>query len=194
MLSNDDKLVCLFETLNKNYDKLSSLEEIQRQGIVDNNKVWNGVVYANKRLELMEKGMDIYSRKLKMLSYRSIDIESRSRRNNIVFWGITENMRIECKQLIQKFMRDELVLDPSEMYIERAHRLGSLNSDVYRNKTDPKRPIIVRFRDCIDTERVLEQGNRLKGSNFGIDRDYPYYPCKPQFYCINVGFKGVKII
>ena len=173
MLSNDEKLVCLFETLNKNYDKLSSLEVIQRQCIVDNNKVNNGVVYANKRLELMEKGMDIYSRKLKMLSYRSIDIESRSRRNNIVFWGITENMRIECKQLIQNFMRDELVLDPSEMYIERAHRLGSLNSDVYRNKTDPKRPIIVRFRDYIDTERVLEQGYRLKGSNFGIDRDYP---------------------
>ena len=29
MLSNDEKLVCLFETLNKKYDTRSSLEEIQ---------------------------------------------------------------------------------------------------------------------------------------------------------------------
>ena len=79
ILSNDEKLVCLFETLNKKYDKLSSLEEIQRQCIVDNNKVNNGVVYANKRPELREKCMDIYSPKLKLLSYRSVDIESRSR-------------------------------------------------------------------------------------------------------------------
>ena len=80
----------------------------------------------------------------------------------MVFLGITENMRIECKQLIQNFMRDKLVLDLSEMYIERAHCLGSLNSDTYRNKTDPKRPTTVRFRDYTDTERVLEQGCRLK--------------------------------
>ena len=79
-----------------------------------------------------------------------------------MFWGITENVRIECKQLIHNFMRDELALDLSEMYIERAHGLGSLNSDTYRNKTDPKRPIIVRFRDYTDTERLLEQGYRLK--------------------------------
>ena len=55
ILSNNEKLVCLFETLNKKYDMLSSLEEIQRQCIVDNNKVNNGVVYANKKLELVKK-------------------------------------------------------------------------------------------------------------------------------------------
>lgn len=29
------------------------------------------------------------------------------------------------------------------------------------------------FRDYIDTERIIERAYRLKGSKFGIDRDYP---------------------
>lgn len=172
-LSNDEKLVCLFETLNKNYDKLSSIEETQRQCTIDNNKVNVDIAKANERIDNVETCINTHTQKLKMLSYRSLDIESRSRRNNIVFWGITERLETDCRKLIRNFMRDELDIDPDEMYIERAHRLGSLLSNRYRGKQDPKRPIIVRFMDYNDTDRVLEKGYRLKGSAFGLDRDYP---------------------
>ena len=135
---------------------------------------------TNKKVENLEKTANMYTQKLKMLSYRSLDIECRSKRNNIVFWGITERLPYnDCKQLIYSFMRDQLFsgdrdFDPSrEMCIERAHRLGSLRSESYRGKSDPKRPIIVRFRDYNDTELVMERAYRLRGSVFSLDRDYP---------------------
>ena len=74
-------------------------------------------------------------------------------------------------------MRDELFkhkpdFDLKEMCIERAYRLGSLNNDAYRDKSNPKQPIIVRFKDY-DTELVMEQTYRLRGSAFSLDRDDP---------------------
>ena len=48
-----------------------------------------------------------------------------------------------------------------------------MKNDVYRDKPDPKRPIIVCFRDYNDTELVMEQAYPLRGSAFRLDRDYP---------------------
>jgi hypothetical protein len=68
------------------------------------------------------------------------------------------------------FLEDELEIYTDNMVIERAHRLGPrFNS---RNE-DPKRPIIVRFRDYMDTELIMGRAYKLKGTPFGIDRDYP---------------------
>lgn len=52
------------------------------------------------------------------------------------------------------------------MYLERAHRLGGFSA----NKT---RPIIVAFRDFCDTEHIINQAPNLKGTEFGVSRDYP---------------------
>ena len=160
-LPGDEKLVCLFDSLNRNYEKLTSIEMTQKQCLNDNRNVNKGLAETNKKVENLEKNVDMYTQKLKMLSYRSLDIESRSRRNNVIFWGISERLQYhDCKQLIHNFMRDQLFrydrdFDPKEMCIERAHRLGSLRNDSYRDKPDPKRPIIVRFRDYNDTELVV---------------------------------------
>ena len=110
--------------------------------MTETNALNKGLNTTNKRVYSLEKDVDMYAQKLRMLSYRSLDIESRSRRNNIVFWGITERLPYDCNQLIQNFMRDELFtdnpdFDPKEMCIERAHSLGSLRSETYKNKTDP---------------------------------------------------------
>ena len=178
-LPGDEKLVCLFDSLNRNYEKLTSIEMNQKQCLNDNRNVKKGLAETNKKVDSLEKNVDMYAQKLKMLSYRSLDIESRSRRNNVIFWGISERLRYhDCKQLIHNLMRDQLFrydrdFDPREMCIERAHRLGSLSNDSYRNKPEPKRPIIVRFRDYNDTELVMQRAYRLRNSVFSVDRDYP---------------------
>lgn len=64
-------------------------------------------------------------------------------------------------------------IDTGGVVIDRAHRLGAVNNTHIRNKSDPKRPIIVRFRDYRDVDRVLDNAYRLKGSRFRVDRDYP---------------------
>lgn len=64
-------------------------------------------------------------------------------------------------------------IDITGMVVDRAHRIGSLYKALSANRDDPKRPIMVRFRDYRDTEHILENAYKLKGSNFGVDRDYP---------------------
>ena len=130
-LPDDEKLVCLFDSLNRNYEKRSSIELTQKQCVNGSKTINKGLAKTNKRVDSLEKNIDMYSQKLRMLSYSSLYIESRRRRNNIVFWGITERRPYDCKQLIHNFMRDELFkhnpdFDTKEMCFERAHRLGSL--------------------------------------------------------------------
>ncbi|XP_053379989.1 uncharacterized protein LOC128548625 [Mercenaria mercenaria] len=107
------------------------------------------------------------------MSYHSIEQEARSRRNNIIFYGITENLRYSDKEVAYRFMESDLDIDTSEMCIKRAHRLGVLHSVKNRYKDDPKRPLIVRFKDYVDTETVMEKAYKLRGSKIGVDRDYP---------------------
>lgn len=49
--------------------------------------------------------------------------------------------------------------------IQRAHRIGK-----YRH--NHTRPIIVNFASYKDTENILSNGGKLKGSNYGVSRDF----------------------
>ena len=62
--------------------------------------------------------------RLKVLEYKSIDAEARSRRDNLIFRGIPEVLVIEnCEDIIKSFLRDELHIEPS-VCVQRAHRIG----------------------------------------------------------------------
>ncbi|XP_060561123.1 putative uncharacterized protein DDB_G0267716 [Ruditapes philippinarum] len=176
-LSTDDKLTALFEGMNRNFEKLESLESKQSQYILNFTRVNEKASVANERVTWVERCLAVQNKKLKMLSYKSLDIEARSRRNNLIFWGLSENNSISSAELISNFLRDELDLNPpteNPNVIERAHRLGSPRNQKYRNMSDPKRPLIVKFKDYIDTEIVLNNAYKLKGTPFSIDRDYPH--------------------
>ena len=54
---------------------------------------------------------------LKTLAYKSIDLEARSRRNNLIFWGLAENVRENCFAVIRDFIKNELDLDADKMYL-----------------------------------------------------------------------------
>ena len=62
---------------------------------------------------------------LKTLAYKSIDLEARSRRNNLILWGLAENVNENCFVVIRDFIKNELDLNADKMYLARAHRLGS---------------------------------------------------------------------
>ena len=106
---------------------------------------------------------------LKIIAYKSIDLEARSRRNNIVVWGFLETQNENCFELIRNFLRANLDVDSNSMYITRAHRLGPRRQGVQVHK----RPIIVNFRDYCDVELIFSKANLLKNTNFSIDRDMP---------------------
>ena len=112
------------------------------------------------------------NRFLKVLAYKSIDIEARSRRKNLLFHGLNEHKSEDCYQVLRDFLWAEMGLDSDDLGIERVHRIGSLHNA--RVKSDlPKRPIIASFYEYKHTNVVLETGYMLRNSNFSVSRDYP---------------------
>ena len=64
---------------------------------------------------------------LRLLEYKSIDMETRSRRHNLIFRGHRENVENEyCVNIISHFLGRNLELNLN-LYIQRAHIIGNLN-------------------------------------------------------------------
>lgn len=106
---------------------------------------------------------------LKTLAYKSIDLEARSRRNNLIFWGLYENYGENCFAVIRDFIINHLDLDANKMYLSRAHRLGPRKI----GRQNPNRPIIVNFRDFCDTVAIMGKAHMLKNTPFSICYDQP---------------------
>ncbi|KAL4236774.1 hypothetical protein ACF0H5_005160 [Mactra antiquata] len=113
-LSMNDKLQCMFESIKSNSYVLHYFDKNQQKCIQD---LQNVTVNTQYKLNSIEKCINTQAQQLKMLAYRSIDIESRSRRNNLIFHGITEKLRRICSDLILRFLQDELYIDPQNIVI-----------------------------------------------------------------------------
>ena len=165
-LGTDAKLAVMFELLC-NVQTMQSRSSMEIKGLT-----WN-ISGACEKVDKVEKRVDLHARKLRMLSYKSIDLESRSRRNNLIFWGLTENNNRPCDQLILNFMAHEMRIDTADMVIDRVHRLGAYQRLQSMGRYDRRRPMIVRFRDYRDVDHVMDNAYKLRGSSFRVDRDYP---------------------
>ena len=84
----------------------------------------------------------------------------------MLFKGFPESRDENCGRTVIDFLETKLGMDelPS---IERAHRLGRFSS------AKGPRPIIVPFSFYKDTEDILSSARVLKGTSYGISRDYP---------------------
>ena len=157
-LSTDEKLVTMFEALTE----IGSLH-----GRVQN---------VERKVEKLESSNMAQNERLKLVEYKSIDMEARSRRNNLIFRGHPENVENDdCVAIVRRFLQKWLGLNP-DMCIQRAHRIGNVNR-MRRSRggkiSNQPRPIIVNFRDYEDVELILENAKKLKDTSFGINRDYP---------------------
>ncbi|KAH3817578.1 hypothetical protein DPMN_119117 [Dreissena polymorpha] len=158
----DDKLLCIFEKINSVEDKISQC----RSDIVRANTNFKRI---DDRVCALEQICEWQSEMTRSMCYHSIDMDARDMRNNIIIYGLSEKMSYNDRTLVIRFLENELEIETEGMMIDRAHRLGRINS----NLNDQKRPMIVRFRDYVDTETILARAYKLKRSPFGIERQYP---------------------
>ncbi|XP_072145120.1 uncharacterized protein [Dermacentor andersoni] len=101
------------------------------------------------------------------LELRLDDLENRSRRSNLIVYGMPEeedenNESLE-RSVNKKVVKDSLQLD--EVAIERIHRLG-------RPEENKTRPIILKLLDFRDKAKVLRNCHKLKGTAFAISEDF----------------------
>ena len=131
---------------------------------------------AERTVKQLSESTQVNSRRIDLLAYKSIDIEARQRRNNLLFLGIPEVRNEDCLIVISEFLGDKLGLDADAITIQRAHRIGKpqhRQNVIGRAVRIRHRPLIVAFRDYQDVEPVLSHANRLQGTPFGVNRDYP---------------------
>ena len=154
-LSSEEKLNLILSKVSVNEGRFLRLEQ-----------VFDNVVKQNKRISTIESVISSHEDRIRLLEYKSIDLEARSRRNNLLFYGLKENRLEDCKDIICQFVSVELNVSINEPDISRAHRVGRFD----RRR---ERPIIVAFESYLTTDSIIKQGFRLKDSVYSVSRDYP---------------------
>lgn len=158
LMSTDEKLVSLFEIIT-GFGSLNARVHSLEDNV-------HSIIALNVESE----------RRLKLLEYRSIDLEARSRRCNLIFRGHPEVINNDdCEAIIKSFLSERLGIDG--VFIQRAHRLGALRPTGRRlgqpvSNRNSSRPIIVCFRDYSDVERILSNAKK-RDTDFSINRDFP---------------------
>ena len=111
---------------------------------------------------------------------RIIDLEARSRRNNLLFFNIPEPEQESdtgCQQALCDFLATQLKLNEeqlSRVVFQRVHRLGRPRRGVAPNGQAWKpRPVIAGFRDFKCKQDILFSSSCLKGSSFAMREDFP---------------------
>lgn len=152
------------------FDKLNNLEQSNHEIM----KCSQQMSFVQTKIDKVEQQTVNHEQFLKVLAYKSIDMEARSRRCNLVVHGLAECKNEHLHEILQDFLWDELGIDSDDLLINRFHRLGSLYKAKTRQSTDtPRRPVIIAFQDHRDIERILQAAYMLKGSRFSISRDFP---------------------
>lgn len=129
------------------------------------NKVMSRLGEIDQRLDEYENKQKGQSKEIADLKFRLIDQEARSRRNNLLFFGISENKDENPTEEVKKVISNQLGI-ARDMAIQRAHRIG-------KPSNQRKRPIIAMFRDYPDVDDVMANGRELAETPYSVSRDYP---------------------
>jgi len=99
----------------------------------------------------------------KLVLGKLVDLESRSRRNNLIFKGLQwRGTAPDFREVVQRFCAERLGAGDN-LWVNRAHPLGR------NGKT-----LIAHIPDDRDIEYVLTQAKiRLKGTPYVVHRDFP---------------------
>ena len=155
--------------LNMIYNELQEIRVSQETTNKGMKTFQNCFVSMNEKLGQVVDVTNTNTSVLKTLAYKSIDLEARSRRNNLIFWGFVEIPNENCFAIIRGFIADRLDLDPQSIYLSRAHRLGPRRI----GSSNPRRPIIVNFRDFCDTQMIMDRVHMLRNTPYSVGYDLP---------------------
>ena len=139
----------------------------------------NKLIVACEKIDVMQTQLVVSDQRATKAEYRLIDLEARSRRNNLIFSGIPEQPDENndmCEQTLVKFIKDEMQLGEAadNLVFQRVHRLGRIRRGVASNG-EPHKPrlIIAGFRDYKARDEVLGNAKKLKGKPFSVNQDFP---------------------
>uniref|UniRef100_A0AAV2M3T8 L1 transposable element RRM domain-containing protein n=1 Tax=Knipowitschia caucasica TaxID=637954 RepID=A0AAV2M3T8_KNICA len=132
---------------------------------------------AEERILNVEEAMTELVQLNIKLEEKMVDMESRSRRENVRIYGVPESSEKDSPSMIafvETLLREGLELDGVDISIERAH--GSLGPASPQDA--PPRSIVVKFLSFKIKEQILrkswqKKGFTWNGKHISLDNDYP---------------------
>ena len=170
----DKKIDILKKENSKIKKELADLREIAQchNGNVDEvNKKLEDIDSRIEEVKLDEITEDFVTKTKKKLA----DLEDRSRRNNLRFYGFQEETNEtweEGESILTDFVKEKLEIE-EDILIERAHWTGKIQrNDGTRNR---KRTIVVKFLNFKDKSRILHtyREKKLWKEKIFINEDFP---------------------
>lgn len=152
------------ERVTRNIEQLlSDMFELRKE----NDVLKNEIALLKKENEAIRHEVDFVKSKQKLISAELNDLEQYSRRNNIQIFGVPEDSSDEnCEKIAMKILAQNLQVEVNPTDIEAAHRVGKKIPE----RTNP-RPVIVRFVNRKDRDRVMMNKRKLKGSRLFVTED-----------------------
>ena len=138
----------------------------------DLSKAKSEIASLKGKCENLEKNTQSYMDKFSAkLEAKVIDLESRSMRENLLFYGIPEGGPEEnCENLVKTCAEKLEIHEPHSLVFDRIHRLGNAS----HNKV---RPIVAKFHYFKQREMVRQASYNhsasLKAANLGIGIQWP---------------------
>ena len=125
----------------------------------------------NERCEYLEEKLHRAEQYNKKLEQKVIDLESYSRRDNLLFYGLDEEKGENahaCENKIRKIISDLGIEDVGDMKLVCCHRKGLF----LKNRT---RPIIVKFHWAGDIKKIMQakKSKLPRESKIFISEDWP---------------------
>ena len=125
------------------------------------------------KTEIQELGEDVLDPDY--VTNKLIELEDRSRRNNIRIDGIEEEQYEtwdRCEEKVQKVIKDKLGIE-DEVEIDRCHRMKKSGKDRSNNERNSlPRTIICRLLRFKDKQRIIQSSKKLKNTGIFIYEDF----------------------
>lgn len=107
------------------------------------------------------------SKQVQYLVAKIDDLENRSRRNNLVIYGVTEEQKEDVESLERKVKKEIFkdILGVDVLSIERIHRVG------YPQR-ERQRPVVLRLNNFVEKNKILSRCQKLRGTDISISEDF----------------------
>ena len=123
--------------------------------------------------ELQEIGEDVLDPDF--VTNKLVELEDRSRRNNIRIDGIEEDENEtweSCEDKVQQLIKENLGIE-SNVEIERCHRMKKNQKNQTNNDRRPRpRTIVCKLLRFKDKQKIIQSSKRLKNSGIFVYEDF----------------------
>ena len=111
------------------------------------------------------------NKKFSDIKSKTVDLEDRSRRCNLVFFNFEEEepgTMENCEQKVDDLLTSLNILEGEDAWIDRAHRIGRRRPE---NANKP-RPIIVKFAYYKQKDKIIKSGRKFKECAINVSEDF----------------------